>query len=530
MINLNIKYIMKFAHLTLFAFFISISIQAQSLSEGMHALEIGRMQSAKKIFAGLIQKEPQNASAYYYAGTAYLGSNKPDSAAIFFEKGKNVNPNEPLNYIGLGTIALNKNDQAKAQTNFDKAISLGPKNSAVFIALGSTHIYSENPDYKKAIQMLTKAKDLDKNNPLIYVLMGDAYVELVDGGNALSSYEKSIEIDKKYILGSLKLGETWVRIKNNDEALAAFQKVLKLDSTYAPVYRDLGELYYQMHQLPKAKEAYKKYIDLSEHNIDAKIRYAKFLYLSNEFQNAVDEIKSIMKTDTSNTILYRLLGYSSYETGDFTGGVTAMQKFFTKVNPKKILPSDYENYGKLLSKTGNDSLAIANVKKATQLDSSKTELYTTLSELYVKAKQYKEAADALGLKIKNSKKTSIQDYHKYGIALYKANEFEKADSAFMKVIELNPTFQGGYLWRANCNAQLDRDLKKGLAKPYYEKFIEMASSDPGKYKIDLIVAYKYLGYYYFLRKNNQEAKHFYLKVKELDPNDKQMNDVLKELK
>ncbi len=489
------------------------------------------METAKRIFKSLIQKDAANTDLYYYLGAAYLGTSKPDSAKIYFDKGIATNASGSLNYVGLGTIALNKNDQAAAKTNFDKAVSLAPKNSTVYIEIANSLINSEFPDYNKAVQLLTKAKELDKSNPKIYVLLGDAYVELLDGGNALTNYEKSIEIDKKYLLGNLKLGETLVRIRNNEEAMTSFQNVLKLDSTYSPVYKDLGELYFQMRQYPKAKDAYKKYIELSENNSAAKIRYAQFLFLSNDYENSISEINNILKTDTTNNVIYRLLGYASFETGKFAEGEAAMAKFFSKANEKKILPSDYEYYGKLLSKNGKDTLAIQYVKQAVQLDSSKTELFATLAELYTKNKRYKEAAEAYTSKLRNSKKPGIQDYHKQGIAYYYANEYVKADSAFAKVIELNPTFQGGYLWRAKVNAQLDPESSKGLAKPFYEKFIELASVDAAKYKTDLISAYKYLGSYYFLqKKDNATSKTYWLKVKELDPNDKQMTDVLKVLK
>ena len=157
-----------------------------------------------------------------------------------------------------------------------------------------------------------------------------------------------------------------------------------------------------------------------------------------------------------------------------------MDKFFVKANPKKILASDYENYGKLLSKVGKDTLAIVNVKKATMLDSTKSETFNTLAELYTKNKQYKEAAATYASKIKNGKKISNVDYYKYGTALYYANDYNKADTAFIKVLEIDPAFVGGYLWRAKCNAQLDPESTKGLSKPYYEKFIELAAANPAK--------------------------------------------------
>lgn len=517
--------------------------KSQSLQEGLRAIEIQKMETAKRIFQSLIKNDAQNSSLYYYLGTAYLGSSKPDSAKMYFDKGVGVNPNEPLNYVGIGTLALNKNDKAAANVNFDKAIELAPKKSSIaYIAISEALINSEYSDYNKAIQLLTKAKELDKANPKIYVLLGDAYVELLDGSNALKNYDKSLEINKNYPLGNLRLGETLVRIKNHDEALASFQTVLKQDSTYAPVYKDLGELYFQKREYEKAKDAYKKYVELTENNTAAKIRYAQFLFVSNDYANAVTEINNILKTDTTNNVIYRIFGYSLYETGNaepdavlakghFDAGVHAMQKFFSKVNTQKILTSDYEYYGKLLSKSGNDSLAIENMKTALKMDNTKTDLYALLAELYTKNKQYKEAAEAYASKIKYSKKVSIQDYHKMGLAYYYGNDFANGDSAFAKVVEMNPTFSGGYLWRAKCNEQIDAKQTEGLAKPHYEKFIELASADPVKYKMDLMSAYKYLGSYYFLQaKDNATSKTYWLKVKELDPNDKQMIDVLKAMK
>jgi hypothetical protein len=74
-----------------------------------------------------------------------------------------------------------------------------------------------------------------------------------------------------------------------------------------------------------------------------------------------------------------------------------------------------------------------------------------------------------------------------------------------------------------------------MAKPYYEKFIELTTTD-AKFDVkksgkDLIEAYKYLGDYYFTNaKDNATSKTYWLKVLEIDPNDKQAKAVLPELK
>jgi len=49
-------------------------------------------------------------------------------------------------------------------------------------------------------------------------------------------------------------------------------------------------------------------------------------------------------------------------------------------------------------------------------------------------------------------------------------------------------------------------------------------------KKDLIEAYSYLGYYYFLKADRKQAKTFFDKVLALDPNDEKANTAIAELK
>jgi len=79
------------------------------------------------------------------------------------------------------------------------------------------------------------------------------------------------------------------------------------------------------------------------------------------------------------------------------------------------------------------------------------------------------------------------------------------------------------------------EKNEGMAKPYYEKFIELTLADP-KFDLkksgkDLIESYKYLGDYYFSVANDKAtSKTYWQKVLEIDPNDKQAKEVLSGLK
>jgi hypothetical protein len=77
-----------------------------------------------------------------------------------------------------------------------------------------------------------------------------------------------------------------------------------------------------------------------------------------------------------------------------------------------------------------------------------------------------------------------------------------------------------HLWRARANAIVDSDKTKGLAVPFYEKYIELALPEKEKNKRELVECYLNLGLYYLAYapvKDDLKGKEYFSKVKELDP-------------
>ena len=73
----------------------------------------------------------------------------------------------------------------------------------------------------------------------------------------------------------------------------------------------------------------------------------------------------------------------------------------------------------------------------------------------------------------------------------------------------------------------------GIAKPYYEKVVEVLSEREeitSLIKDALKEAYSYLGYYYYLQRDNPNTLLYWNKVLELDPENEYGKQVLKSLK
>src|SRR6185437_13774573 len=166
-------------------------------------------------------------------------------------------------------------------------------------------------------------------------------------------------------------------------------------------------------------------------NSETLYRYGSFLFMSNDYKGSIDVLNKVISTSDFNNVAYRLLGYSYYETGDYVKGLQSMEQLFVKLDNKKIIHSDYAYYGKLLAKSGNDSLALLNLEKAIGLDSTNKVLYGEIGNIYYSQKKFGEAAQAYSKKIKD-KGATLQDYLNLGKSYYFNKDYKMADSVFAK--------------------------------------------------------------------------------------------------
>lgn len=510
---------------------------AQTVQDGLNAIDCEKYNYAKQIFSILISSSPFDAELNYYKGMVYYSMQQKDSAKAYFERGVKLNSAETkiaYNFVGLGKLALDKNNAAEAKINFDKAFMFSnSKDIKVYLFIADAYLNNAGTkDANQAIAVLTKSLALDKKNSDAYLLLGDAYVVQTDGGKAMSNYETAVELNPKSAKGYMKIGQLYAKARSYDGAKNAFQNCIKIDSMFVPVYRELAELHFTKKEYRDAKEAYKKYVSLAENNVSTLSRYASLLFLCKDYANTMSTINQIRQIDSSNVILDRLLGYASYEQGNYKQGLVSMKKFFARIDSQKIFSSDYEYLGKLYSKTGNDSLAIMYFNKAIAMDSTKAELHGDIAQLYTQKKKYNEAANEYELKAQQMQLTT-QDYFSMGNAYYFGQNYSKADSAFAKVVELRPNVYLGYFWRGRASSNLDPDLKQGLAKPHYEKCVEIISVDSAsivKYKKELVESYWYLTNYYIQKEDDTNTKLFCKKVLEFDPEHKDAKKVIESLK
>jgi len=108
----------------------------------------------------------------------------------------------------------------------------------------------------------------------------------------------------------------------------------------------------------------------------------------------------------------------------------------------------------------------------------------------------------------------------WGLAHYQAGELLEADTVFGQYIEKYPEQSFGYYWRARVNSAIDKEMKDGLAVPYYSKLAEVMQNDTANasYKRWMIESYSYLAAYEAnTQKDYREAIEYFGKLLEVDP-------------
>lgn len=540
----------------------TFNAQAQSIQDGLKLLQYEQPSKAISVFESLAKAEPTNAEKQFYLGNAYSALGKPSEALAAYTNAATLDPKGVFSQVASARALLAKGNFAEAKKGFDGvAKSTKNKDANALRLCGESYLYiADKTQLTTGLDYLQRAQAADPKNYAVYLTLGDAWRAAREGGKAMSAYENAALFDKTTPIPYYKAGSIWFNAKNEKLFMENMEKAIAIDPNFAPSLKRVADYYYNADKVKQSKDYYDKYMKLGDISLADKVQYANVLFLTKDCTGAIAQINDIIKVDTSYNYLNRLVGYCSFDSGDAANALTFMEKFLRNTKSEKIIPSDYEYYAKSLEKAGKDSLAIVNFEKAIAKDTTgkKAELYGNIAATYFKMKQYGKAAVAYETKMAKLG-ANAQDNYDLGRSLFfstyslnKAdtatlyNTFHKADQAFAKVLEVKPTAASGWNYRAKCNVNFEPNIPDeatdptgaaagraayGKAKPFYEKFVELAGTgaDKDKYKKDLITAYKYLGYEATTKDNYDAAKVFCQKILELDPNDKDTIETLASL-
>ena len=551
------KMISKIARIGLGLVLAGSSVFAQSLADAKRAIDAEQYQKAKGMLKNLTVTQATNDENFFYLGWVYLLQDYTDSAKTTFTKGIAANPKSALNYAGLGVVSHLTNDAAGKTANFAQVASLtGKKDSKPWVYMAQGLLMplpgskvANTADVEAAVVALRdKARMANPKDAQAAVELGNAYSAQRNTTEAYNNYNDALTLDPKLPAANVAQGVQWKNAHNFEAAVEQFKKAIAIDPNYGPAYREWAEtdlLWTENRAVASEKiqegvANYSKYLSLTDESEENLMRYADFLISAGRYQELKDVATKLSKSATSNPRIYRYLAYAAFETKDYAAGMAAIRNFYSKVEPKRIISRDYFYRGRLtLNDTKDTVAAITDLKKAADLDSAIADkAYPEIQDILRKQKRYSEAANAFmdhanafRGRAMLTQRLNAAIYYYFGFSQKKDSTLlVKADSALNYVIRTATTpVADAYIYKARVADLRDNstelDKMVGLAKPYYEKFIETLvakpSTDARQIK-NLSEAYAYMGNYYLYHdKDEAKATEMYTKAKEQDPANKQ---------
>jgi tetratricopeptide (TPR) repeat protein len=515
---------------------------AQTQDQGFEAMLMEKWDNAITIYSSMTKADNTDQNAWLTLSNAYLAKGQKDKAMEALSTGFTAKPDGPLAFVCNARTLLLQNKSAEADEQFQRAFKKGKKDPNALRQIAESYLFYIAPSDRKP--NLTRANELFKQaievNPKDYQTLmsaGYAFREQGDGGEAARQFEFASNYKPKSPLPFYMLATVYKAGRLNERFIKNLDQAIALDNNYTPALRLKADYYYNVRKFEKAKDAYKELLEKGKDLvIEDEMAYANTLFLTKDYKGCTDLVEKIISKDGSKNYLRRLLGYSYYENGEYVKGQAIMDDYFKIVVPEKVLASDYVYQGRLLLKGKNDTLgAIKYLGLAIEKDTAEWPLNEEMGNLLYAKKDYCGASkvyqvwiDSLGTEAKS------KDIYKLGTSYQYCKSdsmrYQKALAAYIKVTEMSPKAGIGWLYAAKASNYLDIDPTKaseaeimttfGKAKPYWDKYIEVAGGDVEKNKVNLIDAYSYIMYYHYVRKEDTQARENIAKLLVIDPTNK----------
>lgn len=533
----------KFAAVIALVMGMSFVAHAQTLQDAIRLTENEQYTAAKAVFKKLVAAEPTNGDNYFYFGDLLWKMDDVDSAMVVWQKGVDIEPSNPLTHVGKGRglmysgkieEGIKEISQAEAliTAQTGKKGTLTPqKQTIIYCEMAETYTHAPVPNYDKAIDYTNRAEKLDPANADVFLMRGDALLgkDPVNATPAIEQYKKAAAVNPKSARANVRIGKVYMDGKNPAEAIKFYNLAITIEPNFAPAYAAKGEAWYQLGKFDSASACYAKYLSLNP-DCYASYRYAAFLYKSGDYDNAIAQGNKVIACDSNMVVvIYRIIGraYLEKKPADPAKALIYFDLFIAKqakFGKPPLIADDFVMRGRANSAMKNDSLAVLDFEKAIKLDTAKKDVYFDMGNSYFKMKKYDQAAVWYKKKyvaeLDGSVGLRATNLNAFAKALYLNKEYSRADSAYAALITLDSTLTYGWLGRAQSNGKLDPDGTKELARPYYEKYFQIATVDSvtkAKNSKDLINAGLYLASIHLRAKNYACSKAYYLFVQGLDP-------------
>jgi tetratricopeptide (TPR) repeat protein len=462
-------------------------------------LEVRRPADGVALAEDLLKQNPDNLNARRMLGRIYLqlasGSGRqPRTNEEYLKKATEQyeiitqkDPKDAESWVMLGTLYDASNNSTDAQKAYATALKLEPDNEDALTKMAD--MYANMGDLAKAIQMLRQLAEKSPSERT-YRELAQRLEEINDFKGATDALKKALELAPDDDRLQRGLADALLESNQFDEALPIYQQLAQDNPRDAVYPLRIAMLYRLKHDLPKAQDYMDRAKKLaSPDDLDVRLEEVNLLSDQGKTEQAIAALKKLLD-DTNKR------NYTGPEAQDRMGWLlrlvdlqkkarqydqaleTVKQLAALDPDPKSVRVA--ASRAEVLADQGKIDEAVTALRGLLKGDKSDRNIYLEIAQIYEKGKRWNDMAKALNAAepFSETKDEKVQLYFMRGAMLERQKKYDASETAFRKVLELQPDYAGALNYLGYMLA--DRNVKLDEAYQMIKKAVEL-EPDKGEY-------------------------------------------------
>lgn len=468
------------------------------LQDGLANLyfRLGRIREAVSAAQEQVNKHPDDVDAHTLLGRVYLRSlddhqtqQGPQSQEMLnaaikeYETIARLKPRDIETHLLLGQLYGLNHDSAKAEQQFQAAQAIDPNSEEVVLSMA--RLYTEQGDLNKAAKVISAVPVEDRSGRMDYAL-GGIYDQLKDPKKAADAYQAALNQDPDNAEAKRALAGALQASGQMDAAAKIYGQLVGADPQDAQALIRAADIQRQQGHYEQALATLKKAETLVSDNVELSYNEALVYDALGRFDESIKTIKKVLATtaspngtypegDRSNRALFLdRLAIVDREAGKDDDAVAAYKQMAalggefqargaegeidayrdahnwaaalaTAKEAAAALPDNRElqlAYARQLGDNGKLDEGVKLVNAQLRGTPDDREVYVTLADMHARAKQWKQASEALD----KAETTAVKPEDKLFILYFRGSIaereklYDQADAEFRKGLAIDPNY------------------------------------------------------------------------------------------
>ncbi len=484
---------------------------------------------------------------------------KAKSFLLPYKNLKKISPPAKDYAFALAKIAESYSKDGQVDTSMAlplirQAVTIDSKSADIYLIAGD--LYMMVNDGSNAIKNYNLAQFADPQSPTAAMKIGYVYVKGRILQQAIGPFEEAIKLNADYAPAYRELGQLYWRAGRLELSKTNFKKYLDLTTGNIPAKtRYVNSLFYagDYDEVIKNVEEILA-VDKSRGYMNRLAGYSCFEKENPDYEKALTYMETLFKTVSPEYILQKDYHYMARillkKNQNYTKMVDELNILKPQLEREKSRlataskvdqPKFKASVDGITAKIANLETSVSNANKEIDkafdqynkafnfkrtdpnapLTSQERSLLSEIASGYYNFRRYSSAANTWLKLIDPSKENNLAEYMQIGKAYNNGDKLKSADSVFNVILKKSPDYVPAYLWIARTYSKMDPETKLGLAKPKFEKLLNVSEKDSLKNEPEMVEALSYLGYYNMVNGNYTKSKDYYNRMISLDPASKE---------